>query len=301
MISVCIPIYNFDISQLLEEISKQSNQIDAPNEIILIDDCSSEAYKKLNKISCKKQTYIELDKNVGRAEIRNLFLRYANFEHLLFLDCDSIIISKDFLSNYVESIRQRNSDVVCGGRIYDDEKPERNKMLRWKYGKRRESQPIELRETIPNKSFMTNNFLISRKTLEEVKFDQRITEYGHEDTLFGFELKKKGILIEHIENPVLNGDVEDNADFLAKTEKGVVNLINILNNTDHDLDFINDVTILSTYEKLKAKGLIPFVNLVFIVLKPLLQFLFVRGYVNLRLFDFYKLGKLIQGFKNYKT
>jgi GT2 family glycosyltransferase len=301
MISICIPIYNFDISQLLEEISRQSKQIDAPSEIILIDDCSSEAYKKLNEISCKKQTYIELDKNVGRAEIRNLFLRYANFEHLLFLDCDSIIISKDFLSNYVESIRQRNSDVVCGGRIYDDEKPERNKMLRWKYGKRRESQPIELRETIPNKSFMTNNFLISRKTLEEVKFDQRITEYGHEDTLFGFELKKKGILIEHIENPVLNGDVEDNADFLAKTEKGVVNLINILNNTDHDLDFINDVTILSTYEKLKSKGLTPLVYLVFIVLKPLLQFLFVRGYVNLRLFDFYKLGKLIQGFKNYKT
>lgn len=299
MISVCIPIYNFDISQLLEEISKQSKQIEAPSEIILIDDCSSEDYKGLNENNCKKETYIELDKNVGRAEIRNLFIKYANFEHLLFLDCDSIIISKNFLANYVESIRQHNFDVVCGGRIVDDEKPERNKMLRWKYGKLRESQPNEIRETIPNKSFMTNNFLINRKTLEEVKFDHRITEYGHEDTLFGYELKKKGIRIEHIENPVLNGDVEDNAVFLAKTEKGVVNLIDILANTDHNPDFINDVTILSTYEKLKAKGLIPLVNLVFIVSKPLLRFLFVRGYVNLKLFDFYKLGILIQGFKNY--
>ena len=301
MISICIPIYNFDVSQLIEELSLQFNKMDVPCEIILIDDHSSEKCKKLNESVCKKHTYIELDKNIGRAKIRNLFLDYANFEHLLFLDCDAVIISNDFLSKYVETILQRNDDVVCGGRVYDKKKPERNKMLRWKYGKMRESQPFEIRELSPNKSFMTNNFMINRRVLENIKFDERITEYGHEDTLFGFELKKKGINIHHIDNPVLNGDIEENAEFLKKTELGIISLIGALAYTDYNKEFINDVTILNTYERLKSKGLINFVYFVFTLFKPLLKFLFVKGYVNLRLFDFYKLGILIKAFKSYKT
>lgn len=301
MISVCIPIYNFDVSQLLDELSRQSNQLGVPSEIILIDDCSSEEIRKINKPICSNHTYIELEKNIGRAKIRNLFMDYAKFEKLLFLDCDAVIISKDFLSNYIETIRQGDHDVVCGGRIYAEAKPERSKMLRWKYGKVKESKPFEVRKLSPNKSFMTNNFLIDRRILEKIKFDERITDYGHEDTLFGFELKKNGIQIEHIDNPVLNGDVEDNAEYLKKTEQGIISLIDVLAYTDTNDDFIQDVTILNTYKKLKSKGLINLVYLVFILFKPLLRFLLIKGYVNLRLFDFYKLGILIQGFKISKV
>ena len=301
MISICIPVYNFNVSQLIEELSLQTNKMNVPFEIILIDDCSSEEFKKINESNCKKHTYIELEQNVGRAKIRNLFLNYTQYENLLFLDCDSKIISKDFLSNYLEALKKESISVICGGRIYDKAKPGRNNMLRWKYGRMKESQPFEVRALSPNKSFMTNNFLIKRKIFEELKFDERVTEYGHEDTLFGYELKKRGISVQHINNPVLNGDVEENAEYLVKTEKGISSLINVLAYTGYDTDFIQDVTILNTYEKLKSKGLINLVYMVFILLKPLLKFLFVKGYVNLRLFDFYKLGILIQGFKLSKV
>ena len=301
MISVCIPIFNFDVSQLLDKLSSQSKQIDVPFEIILIDDCSSEEFKKINESNCKKHTYIELEQNIGRAKIRNQFLEYAQYENLLFLDCDSIIISKDFLSNYLVALKKGSIGVICGGRIYDTEKPGRNKMLRWKYGKIRESQTFETRKLSPNNSFMTNNFLIKRKIFKELKFEERITEYGHEDTLFGFELKKRGIGIQHINNPVLNGDVEENAEYLIKTEKGISSLINVLAYTGYDTDFIQDVTILRTYERLKSKGLLNLIYMVFILSKPMLKFLFVHGYVNLKLFDFYKLGILIQGIKLSKV
>ncbi len=297
MISVCIPIYNFDVTQLLNELTKQSNQMDVPCEIILIDDFSSEKFKNINKSIAGNINYIELEQNIGRAKIRNLFLKYAQNENLLFLDCDSIIISDSFLSKYLEAINNDNYNVICGGRVYDKVKPARIKMLSWKYGTKRESQPVEVRKRFPNNSFMTNNFLVSRKILEEIKFDERITGYGHEDTLFGFELKKKGIPVLHINNPVLNGDVEDNVEYLKKTEKGINSLIDILAYTDSNAEFIHDVTVLNTYEKLKSKRLTSIVNIVFILLKPFLKFLFVNGYVNLRLFDFYKLGALIQGFK----
>ena len=297
MISVCIPIYNFDVSQLLDELSRQSNQMDVPCEIILIDDCSSEKYKKLNESGCKKHTYIELDKNIGRAKIRNLFPDYANFEHLLFLDCDVTIVSKGFLASYINVVKQGDNNIICGGTIYSNLKPERDKLLRWKYGIRRESQSIEARKLSPNKSFMTPNFLIFKKIFKEVKFDERITEYGHEDTLFGFELKKKGITVYHIDNPILIEDIEENSKFLEKTEQGIFSLINVLAYTDYDSEFKQDINILNIYEKLKSRGLINLVYIVFTLVKPLLKFLFVKGYVNLRLFDFYKLGTLIQGFK----
>lgn len=293
MISICIPVYNFNVTSLINELSNQVNSLNIQCEIIVIDDCS-ENFKTINKIECKKHTYIELSENIGRARIRNLFLKYAKYEYLLFLDCDSLIKTSSFLSNYVEIIKEKPS-VVCGGRIYETNRPKREKRLRWKYGILRESQSSSVRQEFPNKSFMTNNFLIRKKEFEENKFDERIVRYGHEDTLFGFSLKKRNIKITHIDNPVINGDVEQNREYLKKTKEGVINLINILSFIK-DKDLINDVTILSFYKKVKKIEKI--VHLSFVISKPLIVFLLTRGYISLYLFDYYKLGTLIENMKN---
>ncbi len=146
---------------------------------------------------------------------------------------------------------------------------------------------------------MTSNFIINRRIFEQTKFDERITEYGHEDTLLGFMLKKKGINVKHINNPVLHGDIDYNTRYLKKTEKGIINLINILSYLDYDHQFIQDVAILESYMKLSSKKLTAFINFLFICFKPLLKFMFIKGYVNLILFDFYKLGILIQNYKRH--
>ena len=160
MISICIPIYNFNVSPLLDELSMQMEKAEASVELILIDDCSSSEYKERNKSVCNKHRYIELEENIGRAKIRNLFLDHAQYDHLLFLDCDSLIPNKTFLSNYLKAIKKGESSIICGGRIYDSAKPDSNKLLRWKYGIEKESLSYEERMQQPNKSFMTNNFLI---------------------------------------------------------------------------------------------------------------------------------------------
>ena len=271
---------------------------EASVELILIDDCSSSEYKEANKSVCNKHRYIELEKNIGRAKIRNLFLDYAQYEHLLFLDCDSLIPNKTFLSNYLKAIKEGKSSIICGGRIYDSTKPDSNKLLRWKYGIESESLSFEERKQQPNKSFMTNNFLISKTLLQEIKFDERLSEYGHEDTLFGFELKKRGIAIGHIDNPVLNGDLESNTEYIEKTEKGIHNLISILDFVNHDPAFIQDVSLLHFYTKASTKKLSPFIKTLFPFLKPFVKFFLVNGFISIRLFNFYKLGILIQGMKS---
>jgi len=293
MITICIPVYNFDVTSLVNVLSSQAKSLSVQYEFIIIDDCS-ENFTIINKSVCEKYTYIELSENIGRARIRNLFLKYAKYEYLLFLDCDSLIGRTNFLLKYIEIIKDAPS-VVCGGRVYDTNRPKREKMLSWKYGILRESQPCSIRREFPNKSFMTNNFLINRKILDEIKFDERIVKYGHEDTLFGLSLKKENIIITHIDNPVINGDVELNSEYLNKTREGVINLINILDYTEYDSDLINAITILKFYNKVKKIEKIIYSS--FVLFKPLIIFLLTKGYVSLYLFDYYKLGTFVENLR----
>ena len=290
MISVCIPVYNFNITALVNELVKQCEQMNIPTEIIVIDDCSEE-FKTDNQRVSKNVKYIDLPKNIGRAKIRNRFLEYANYQYLMFLDCDSLVVREDFLSKYLEVLKNE-PNVICGGRIYPGQSPGRNKMLSWKHGIYKESLPAEVRRLNPNKSFMTNNFVVARTCLEKIKFDERITKYGHEDTLFGYELAKSNIEITHIDNPVLNGDIETNEVFLQKTKYGVINLVHILNFLEYDKDFIKNVNLLDYYYKTKTLRGVQY--LIYKIFKKPIYYFLVKGFVSIKFFDFYKLGFFIE-------
>ncbi len=295
MISICIPIYNYDISRLLEALNLQVEKLTISCEIILIDDCSSEYYKRFNEAVITKENYIELSKNVGRSKIRNLFLVHAKYEYLLFLDCDSLIIDESFLNNYIQAIRKNPEfSVLCGGRVYQAEKPERNRLLRWLYGIKKESKPFDIRNMQPNKSFMTNNFLIKKSTFEQHPFDERITTYGHEDTLFGYELLKYNIAIQHIDNPILNGHLETNDEFLDKTVNAVKNLNHILLYVNYDSRFIDSIALLKYYAKLEEKKMIPLIRVLSFLFSSSIEKLLSNGCVNLKLFNFYKLGVFVK-------
>lgn len=290
MISICIPIYNFNVSRLVEDLSAQAQGLKESTEIILIDDGSMPEWKQQNKAVCQKHIYIELEKNIGRAAIRNLFLNHANYNHLLFLDCDSIVVSGNFLENYILATQENPESVLCGGRKYSSKAPKRNQRLRWKYGIKKESKTAQVRKLNPYQSFMTNNFVVPKKTLETIRFDENLREYGHEDTLFGIELKKKNIQILHLDNPIENGHLESNAVYLKNTEQAIANLIYLVQHSNNRSELINDVKLLRIFHRAKFYQ-IP-LAILFWLFKPLLVFLLKNGFANLLLFDFYKLGTL---------
>lgn len=290
MISICIPLYNFDAIGLISELQQQIKICEVPCELNLIDDYSQEEYRQVYRSISGTHQYIELPQNVGRAKIRNLFLEYSNQPYLLFLDCDSIIQNPDFLKNYIKVIAE-NPDIVCGGRVYPSEKPDQEHLLRWKYGIERESKTCSERQKDPNRSFMTNNFLIKKELFQDIQFDERLTQYGHEDTLFGLELAKRGITITHIENPVLNGDIETNEEFLKKTEAGIENLVNILEFTQHDPKIKENITLLKTYSRIQwAK---PFLKPIFKLINPIIRKWLSKGGNSVTFFNLYKMGLLL--------
>jgi GT2 family glycosyltransferase len=237
--------------------------------------------------------YVELEQNIGRARIRNLFLQYARYDYMLFLDCDSLP-PEGFLSRYAEVLKQKPR-VVCGGRVYAAGSDDREHHLRYAYGTRCESHTAAERCQNPYKSFMTNNFIVHREVLEAIPFDERIALYGHEDTLFGYCLMQRHVPIVHIENPVINGDVETNSEFLRKTREGVRSLADIYEWKKDDREFLKQVSLLNFYSKVQKLGMAAIIGWVYRLSQPLLEKGFINGkHVSMRAFAFYKLGLFIQ-------
>ena len=285
MISICIPIYNFNVVDLINSIINQGKEIKNPFEIICIDDCSNKETLKLNaKISSHKTVnYLTLKKNIGRSKIRNLFLENATYENLLFIDCDCSIQNGNFLEKYFEQVE---NEVVYGGRRHHDNPPKnKNKKLRWLYGIKKEDQNINFRVKNPYHCFRSNNFLIKKIIFSQIKFNEEIETYGHEDTLLSLELKKNKIAIFQINNPVFHEGIEDSSVFLEKTKSAIKNLV-LLEKNNLDTSSIKLIKTYHLISKLKLTWL------VFPMSKTILNILerqLLSSRPSLKIFDLYKL------------
>ncbi len=224
MLSICIPVFNVDIVKLTKELWKQANQLNLPIEIRIYDDGSQEYYKNINRqvISNEVVHYNELPHNLGCAAIRNKLATDALFDNILFLDSDSEL-PKNYLETYHPYL-QNDFQLVCGGRVHPKVLPSEEYSLRWYVGKKREDFNAQNRNLIPNKSFMSNNFIVKKKLFENIKFNENIPRSGHEDTMFGIELERNSIKIQHIDNALVHIGLENNAEFIQKTKQRVETL-----------------------------------------------------------------------------
>ena len=294
-ISVCIPVYNFDVRELVFSLSKEIENHKLNAEIILIDDASSKDFITINEpLKDVVNQFILLEKNIGRSSIRNLFLKYASGDFLLFLDCDAKIISENFLQNYIDFIsKNANSTVIFGGRIPNDSVPPQKYILRWNYSKFRESQRNEIRKKNPYLSFQSNNFLIKRQLFEIHKFNEDLKQYGYEDLIFSLQLKEKNIHINHIENTITNKDLESNCIFLTKSEEAAKNLSFLYKSTNYK-DLISEIKLIKFYKTLKKYRLDKIFSLFFKINKFFLKYILIHKNVSLKFLDIYKLGLFIE-------
>lgn len=225
-LSILIPIYNYDVNSLVNELHLQCKALNIDFEIVLVDDCSKSKFHIENQklVSLSNTTYEGLKENIGRSKIRNYLLQSATYENCLILDCDVAIVSSNFIKKYLDAIC--DECVIVGGHMYQKDPPkDTSKLLHWKYGSQVECELLDKRKKKPYDSFMTNNFLIQKKTFNKVKFDESLIKYGHEDTLFGIELELNGNYIKHIENPVIHLGLKNAKEFLRGEKEAISNLI----------------------------------------------------------------------------
>lgn len=287
MLSILIPTYNYNVYPLVSELHRQCLECMIIFEIIVIDDCSNSFDTKNQNINTIKNCHFEvLEKNIGRSAIRNLLAKKAQFDNLLFLDADTIPVSKDFIQKYIHQIND-SEKIVFGGIEYQKEKPTNDQLLRWVYGNARESLSVEKRKTNPNGNTLISNLLISKEVLISNPFDESITKYGYEDFVFLFNLKKKGIIVKHINNTTYHLGLETSQEFLDKTKTALENLKLISESISLDH---SESKILRTYFFLKRFYLIPLILFVFNKTERKITNNLLSEKPSLLLFDLYKLG-----------
>ncbi|MDR3704913.1 MAG: glycosyltransferase [Paludibacteraceae bacterium] len=295
MLSILIPIYNYNCLELVKSLNKQALELDIKYEILAIDDCSSISFPDNREINLLDNcTYTELDKNIGRSCIRNRLADMAQYNNLLFIDCDSKIVSEYFLQRYLSFVKEQNI-VVCGGRLYASEPPSDKKLfLHWLYGSKREVIPAAKRQRNPYHSFMSNNFLISKMLFNQIRFNEKISTYGHEDSLFGYEIKKRNATIYHTDNPLIHTGLETASTILKKERDSIKNLILISENFVDKKELANDIKLLKYALKIDKSHLTGFLVFIFNLFNNLICKNIQSNSPSLFLLDIYKLGYFCQ-------
>lgn len=115
-LTVIIPNYNKE--KYIEKcISSILNQTLLPDEIIIVDDCSTDKSRSIidrikNKNSIIKSIY--LDKNGGVSNARNIGLKYATSDYITFTDSDDFYYNRDKLKNEMSLIKEKSpEDIVA--------------------------------------------------------------------------------------------------------------------------------------------------------------------------------------------
>ncbi len=277
MLSILVPVYNQNVQDLVRELHDQALELDHNIEIICLDDGSDQIAHQINDSlqDLELVKFLRAPSNRGRAITRNILADEASNRFLLFLDGDSKIIRTDFLSNYFNNLS--DDQMITGGRIVPDQRPGKNMLLHWKTGRFRESGT--------DVGFQSNNFAISKKLFQSVRFDQSIRNYGHEDTIFGYFLKKQSVPIVKIDNPVLHNDLQENAQFITNQEEALQNL-HLIKKKYPDLS----TRLTRIADILNKYGLKNLFKNILAPLLPLIKKTINSSFPSLTLMDIYKLG-----------
>ncbi|HPD95891.1 MAG: glycosyltransferase [Bacteroidales bacterium] len=300
MISICIPVYNFDVTDLVDELLRQAAFLNYPVEVLIFDDHSQQYFRQKNALlgSRSSVNYLDFDFNIGRSKIRNRLADFASGQWLLFLDCDVVIDNPNYLKNYIDNLN--NTKVICGGRKYGARPFRSEFILRWKYGVQRECKSAFYRQLKPYSAFISGNFIIDYDIFQKVRFNEQLSGYGHEDTLFGVELKKHNVNILHIDNPTVHLGLDPCREFITKTEQGVVNLAKIMRITPcMRKDIERSIKLLKVFHTLRTLGLLPVLRWAFKAMNPVIRQQLCSRNPSILLMDIYKLSLLSQIYRRH--
>jgi glycosyltransferase involved in cell wall biosynthesis len=185
LLSICIPTFNTDCSELLDILAKQIAQLEETLEVLVYDDFSTD-YVCKNQEACERNGFLffENQSNLGSILTRIKLAKKSSFNWLLFVDADMLPKTDEYIIQYTNFITFNKADIAIGGCCYADEIKPFN--LRLKYGKNREEISAKKRQLNPYNSILFGNVLIKKKLFNEVFDDFNDMAYGEDIYLSSF-------------------------------------------------------------------------------------------------------------------
>jgi len=291
-ISLLIPVCNYDIVALVHSMKSCVGKIPEFIEILVGDDGSTaECRARYQSLEGDGVRIIVSEKNIGRAAIRNKLALEAKGDFLVFIDADTMIPStaEAYITKWIESMSM--AQVISGGTLYHESPPgDPDKILRWKYGRTREQRKVSERNKMPYSSFSTYNVMIDKNIFSKLRFNEDLKQYGHEDTLFSYQLHKAGIKIAHIDNGLFHEGLESNREYLNKTRLGIENLSMLYDIVTDKHTFSSAVNMLRIYNVLRIFRLPLILAGIFIRYRERMEIRLDSANPSMLLFGFYKVS-----------
>lgn len=292
MISILIPVNDYDIIALVHSMRDGMVKVPEYCEILIGDDGSSPEFRnKFLQLEGSGVRVIVSEKNIGRAAIRNRLAMEAKGDHLLFIDSDAMIpgTAEAYLLKWLPMVN--TARVICGGTLYSETAPgDPDKILRWKYGRLREQRKASDRNKNPHSGFSSFNFLIDKSVFSKLRFNEELKQYGHEDTLLGYQLKKAEIGVLHIDNGLIHEGLESNKDFINKTKLGIENLSHLFDKVTDKRAFTSLVRMLRAYNRLNAFRLTRILAGIYIHYRDRMEIRLDSADPSLRLFGLFRVS-----------
>lgn len=287
MLSILIPTYNYNVYPLVTELKNQVDALGIAYEILVQDDASTTFLEENTQINLLQHCSYTLNhENLGRGNNINLLNNRAQFDYVLIMEADAFPEKKTYIQDLIASIKPE-TQVLFGGVTYPNQKPEKDKLLRWKYGNERESVSLSERLKKPYHFVFTWNLLIKKELLSNYHFPYNVKDYGYEDVVFIKQLKENNIPIQHIENRLVHFNTETSLTFIGKTEKAITTLNQLIENKKLDL---KDTKIGKAYSIIHFWQLDSIIHFFFKKLSKQLIANLTSSNPSLIVLDLYKLG-----------
>lgn len=287
MLSILIPTYNYNVYPLARQLEQQAINEGINFELICFDDGSNSVLnienEKINNLTnCK---FVAIKQNVGPSKNRNALVEVSIYEYVLFIDGDSLLPDDKFIKRYIDGLKI-DIDVIYGGTVYLKNIKQKQK-LRWKYGVKREALTAQEREKELFKCLLFNNTIVRKYFFQTLGFEKSITQYGHEDTIFAFDLQKHNASLKHINNPVIHYGIDSNISFINKTKYSLENLNSIYKTHLIDSNFITFLRIFIKLKRFKLNYLLAFIHKIFY---PFFKYNLISKNPSLLIFDLFRLS-----------
>lgn len=249
MISICIPLYNYDVRELLQNLVSQLTENSVKWEILISDDASSQIHLTEQNLQCIQQMekfpihYFTQKKNLGNAANRNFLGSKAKFPWIIFLDADVLPVHSNFIEKYCQALTESKSSILTGNIEY---KNSESHSLRQKYGRKKEvrtSLPEEISSVLEARGA---NFAIKTSVFLENNFPQLQEQYGFVDTMFFLQFPENAL--QPIQNPVYHLGIETNTLYVEKVHSSIRNALYIYINFPN---VASQITLIQYFTKYK--------------------------------------------------
>lgn len=216
-ISVVVPTFRFDCSELMARLSALSPDI----ELVVHDDGSgdsalADALVRAARAAATPVRLVLARRNRGRAGARNAAVRHARADWVLLLDSDMLPDGDDFIARYIEAAKAAPGPcLIVGGYSLDQTPDKPGKALARRQALTSECLPAVARSRAPGRFVFTSNMLVHRAVLETCRFDEAFTGWGWEDTEWGLRVAARFPVL-HIDNTASHMGVDDDSVLMDK-------------------------------------------------------------------------------------